>query len=402
MGGSAKPRRIGVPHRVLVKAFSVALALILAFACVPKSFAQDQSSGDPYADAIGRAASERQSGDFSDAFIDYLKGINLALSPADSASTRDDLFRMVASNGLPHTLTASQISAIKAQHGTVEVLDESQDIEMVAIDGSGLNSLDSISDPQYHWPFPAIIGEYQPDFNAPGALVLNCNIHYQTSGDQEFAVHTGRLLALLRQVLETKSGQTPAYSGAFNVWLSRSESSVPGGEEWQNNVYLYNIGDARSSIEWIREIAHEYSHLAFPPLGGSYTSPEAWANGYAGERLLVRWLDDPAVAGPSVVEDAWGHTFSGYVNFNAKLINPALSLYESRGLDRKWLGKHDDIGMRYVIGLLLWVDMNKGSDTLGNLLWDMQSPDPASLYAPGKALGLVAAPNPLKSKKQPT
>jgi hypothetical protein len=89
-----------------------------------------------------------------------------------------------------------------------------------------------------------------------------------------------------------------------------------------------------------------------------------------------------------MVEEAWGRTFAGYANFKAKLIDPCVALYESKGLSKEWLAKRDEIGMRYVIGLLLTVDSVKGSEAVGNLLWDMPSPDPVSLYAACKQLGL--------------
>ena len=92
------------------------------------------------------------------------------------------------------------------------------------------------------------------------------------------------------------------------------------------------------------KIAHEYSHLALPPLGGDYKEPEAWANGYLGERLLVRWVARGAGGGPRALEKAWGGTFSGYPNFERVLIEPALELYRKNGLSRPWLARRDEAG----------------------------------------------------------
>src|SRR5205807_32206 len=72
-----------------------------------------------------------------------------------------------------------------------------------------------------------------------------------------------------------------------DVWLMRD--GLPGAEEAGNDIYLYAIGQDRAPAEWLREIAHEYSHLTLPVVG-PFTSPERWGNGYLGERLLMQWL----------------------------------------------------------------------------------------------------------------
>ena len=100
----------------------------------------------------------------------------------------------------------------------------------------------------------------------------------------------------------------------------------------------------------------------------------------------MRWLNDPALAGPDTVESVWGRTFSGYPNFKSKLIDPSINLYVSTGLDRNMLARKDGTGMRYVIGLLLWIDTNKGGKALGDLLWNMDSTESTDLYAGAKAL----------------
>jgi hypothetical protein len=144
-----------------------------------------------------------------------------------------------------------------------------------------------------------------------------------------------------------------------------------GGEQWQDNIYFYGVQDQRSSIEWIREIAHEYSHMAFPIVGGDYTSPESWANGYIGERLLLRWIARGAAGGSSTLEKIWKSTFAGYANFDKKLIAPPLALFARNPLSSQWLSKRDANGMNYLIGMLLTVDDKAGAASCAELLWSL-------------------------------
>jgi hypothetical protein len=144
------------------------------------------------------------------------------------------------------------------------------------------------------------------------------------------------------------------------VWLCAGGHS--GGEQWRSNLYLYDLDTPRSSIEWVREIVHEYSHLALPAIGG-YSAPEYWANGYLGERLLVRWLMR-APRGPAQVEAVWGD-FSGAANFSRLLLAPPLALYKKIGPNPSWLARKDEAGMRYLIGQALTFDDKWGSARLG-------------------------------------
>ena len=337
---------------------------------------------------MARAVAADRSQDLASATTAYIDAIAAAPS---SGTPKRALLQMIAAHGMPHSLSAAQLTLLSAAAEPFSARSADANVTLLELDGGLGRGLESLVDPQNQWPFPLMVAAYAPDAADPSRSALVCSVHYQTPEDREFAEHVGRLLVLMHGVLIRRTGHMPSYESPFNVWLSRNSSTTPGGEQWRNNIYLYNLADSRSSIEWVREIAHEYSHLAFPSLGGAYTAPEAWANGYAGERLLVRWLDDPALAGPTAVESAWGRTFGGYANFQAMLIKPAVRAFADRGLSADALGRRDEAGMRYLIGMLLWVDENRGGKALGDLLWNMDNPDPSTLLAAVKQLG---APGP--------
>ena len=216
-------------------------------------------------------------------------------------------------------------------------------------------------EPQHQWKFSKVVYVYQP---LGETLTRLCAVHYNGEANQALAVRVARLLSLAHQTLITKTGHETANGTApYDVWLCAGGQN--GGEQWRSNLYLYTIDTPRSSIEWIREIVHEYSHLALPAVGG-YTAPEYWANGYLGERLIVRWfIRDPE--GPKKVEYAWGD-FSGAPNFTRLLLTPALALYKKIGPNPKWLARKDEMGMRYFIGQALTFDDKYGAKRLGDAL----------------------------------
>jgi len=214
------------------------------------------------------------------------------------------------------------------------------------------------AEPQHGWKFAKVAYVYLP---GPQNSQLFCAVHYPMTTDGALAARVARLLALAHQTLTLKTGQEAVNGTApFDVWLCRGGQT--GGEQWKTNLYLYDIDTPRSSIEWIREVVHEYSHLALPAIGG-YDAPEYWANGYLGERLIVRWLMRES-DGLARVEAVWGD-FSGAANFDRLLLAPALAQYRKIGPSPAWLGRKDDTGMRYLIGQALTFDDKYGAQRLG-------------------------------------
>jgi len=212
---------------------------------------------------------------------------------------------------------------------------------------------------QHHWSFAKVVYVYSPDAEEAR---LFCAVHYSNEANAPLAARIARLLALAHQTLTRRTGQEAANGAApFDVWLCTGGQS--GGEQWRDNIYLYDLDTPRSSIEWLRETVHEYAHLALPAVGG-YDAPEYWANGYLGERLLVRWFER-GPDGPARVEALWGD-FSGAPNFDRILVAPPLALYKKIGPSPVWLARKDEVGMRYLIGQALTFDDKYGAARLGD------------------------------------
>jgi hypothetical protein len=98
------------------------------------------------------------------------------------------------------------------------------------------------------------------------------------------------LLGQLHAIAEERLGPLAARAPEeTHLWLCRQGTA--GGEEWRGNLYLYETPRQRGAGEWVREVAHEFGHIA---IAGTrhYTDPEPMGNGYLGEKLLPLWLWD--------------------------------------------------------------------------------------------------------------
>jgi len=279
-------------------------------------------------------------------------------SLADAARTGPDTARTALESavgaGLPDTLPDALLSALPVDSAPLP-----QNIGALVVPKPYVAT--PARDPQQDILFPKIAYLYVPSAQiSAGGLRLFCRVHFVTPDDAALASRMARLLALAHDTLVRRTGQAD-WGGdtPFDVWLMRSGKA--GGEQWQRNLYFYDLDAPRSSIEWIREIVHEYSHLALPAIGG-YKDPEYWASGYLGERLIVRWLQRRA-NGPALVTQMWGD-FSGAQNFDRLLIAPALALYQKIGPSPRWLARTDADGMRYLIGQALTLDDRDGAQAL--------------------------------------
>ena len=53
--------------------------------------------------------------------------------------------------------------------------------------------------------------------------------------------------------------------GLVHVYLC--EMGPAGAEQYQDNIYVYDIGQPRTAAEWAREVAHELGHYLLPAVG---------------------------------------------------------------------------------------------------------------------------------------
>jgi hypothetical protein len=213
-----------------------------------------------------------------------------------------------------------------------------------------------------------------PKFNVnyPGRLQVMCSteeegrgqerafvIHFLRPEDETLARRVGGVMARLYWLGVDYLGVGPATGRYINVWLARH--GEPGGEEYLKNIYLFAIDQARPAAEWVRELAHEYSHIFLPPVG-EYTQPEKWANGYLGERLFLKWLlhDNPAAG-------VWSEPIDGAA-YVANEVIPIRNAFLNAGPGAPVAAQRDDAGMKHFIGQVLAVEAAHGPQLLRPML----------------------------------
>lgn len=345
---------------MFVERVRVLFGLVLALLIVPilPSIVRADSGSTLDEDTISQAVDLQKSGKT----VDALQSLVAAQAPDGSNQHIESEIERIVSSGLPSTLPRTLLAGLP-----VDVSDIPGHLGVAVVVRPFVPS--TAREPQSDVPYPRICYIYRPSHADPqSTLQIFCRVHYTVDHDADLALRAGRLLLLGRHILMARTERPPAYNDdePIDVWLCRSGPA--GGEQWRNNLYFYDLSTPRSSIEWVREILHEYSHLALPAVGG-FSAPEYWANGYLGERLLVRWLQR-APDGPTLVESVWGD-FSGAQNFDRILISPAIALYARVGPSKTWESRTDAQGMEYFIGQMLTIDDKYGSAALGSIMSEL-------------------------------
>ncbi len=200
---------------------------------------------------------------------------------------------------------------------------------------------------------------------------LRYRLYYRKAKYRALALEIGRFILVSHHLIEKKLSLPLFYgeSGVANVWLL--DTGEAGAEQKGENLFFYQIERPRSSLEWLREIAHELGHLAFPGWSG-FREPEGWANGDLGERLLLNWLSQQG-----------NYTFGGRaVSFQPYLkqyYEPILLRFIAGGWDDQQVRKRDRRAFEMTLGLALYIEYAHGAEGLGEVLKGIRKPTPESL-----------------------
>lgn len=155
-----------------------------------------------------------------------------------------------------------------------------------------------------------------------------------------------------------------------------------GAETYKNALYFFDLATDRPAVEWARQAAHELGHLLLPEVG-RFQRPEAFANGYLGERLLMQYLaleagqvagdPWPSASAQKAINALWpGEDFklAGYIEQSCR---PSLDYWLAAGPNSPLAGGPDaplagDDAMQYYIGFMLWTQAGFGPDMLRQVL----------------------------------
>lgn len=176
--------------------------------------------------------------------------------------------------------------------------------------------------------------------------------------------------------------ETTPFMRPWNFALAGQVDSSPG------DILFWKAGLERSESEWLREVAHEYGHVALPPVAGFRPPLEPYGNGTLGETLVMLWAASNPVqlltAGdveprPGLVVGLPGAPLplpaTGTPNADYFIANvtehlslhalPALNLFRRSGPNSPLRTSTNRENLRFLQGLTVYVDRVYGSKILG-------------------------------------
>lgn len=164
-----------------------------------------------------------------------------------------------------------------------------------------------------------------------------------------------------------------------NIEVAVSPASYPwrGGAAADDfspgDIVLFTPSSPREESEWLREMLHEYGHVAIPPIDNFAPPLEPYANGALGETLGVLWAAGTPQSWKAednfgVQKDAPNATddFENQLNAQAaSQVLPALQLWQSRGPLAPLRRDGSTLGLQYLQGLSVYIERTYGANVLG-------------------------------------
>ena len=201
-----------------------------------------------------------------------------------------------------------------------------------------------------------------------------------------------RVLAQLGPLMPTvNTGKSTAVAAPQTTETMRPWTPIAGNvESAPGEILFWKAGLARPEAEWLRELFHEYGHVALPPIGGFRPPLEPYANGFIGETLGMMWAaqnpdqfaiqiedkTDSNFAPRAIADDATNAIsaqinaemragFAGHLQSHAV---PARALFVASGPNAPIADAGDHRALLYLSGLNVMLERVYGAPLLGRAL----------------------------------
>ena len=219
--------------------------------------------------------------------------------------------------------------------------------------------------PKHNWQFDYLCASYGRVQGPPEPFRLKFRVFSQyRKGANDPGERATRMLIRLWDfnVQRLKLDHADQYEGIVDAYLCFGGEA--GGEQLfdteqrggrtvhVNTMYLYDVSNLSESLEFARELAHEYGHASLPPIG-RFNEPEYWANGHLGERLYLTWAYRALKSGHLKPEDFGGSTpeqLKAYLDVN---VTPLVESAFKTGPTPALLKDSSAKGMNHYLGLML-------------------------------------------------
>jgi hypothetical protein len=220
------------------------------------------------------------------------------------------------------------------------------------------------------------------DIDEHGVPITRFLVHAPLTEHAAFAAKAGRFLASLWRLSDKRFGTLCARLREKTVELWLTMDGQAGGEQINNNIYVYDFLSTRTELEWARELAHEYGHYLLPSPSG-YSAPESWANGVLGERLFLKWLRDDG-------EQPVFATHRDLQEYCEKQSDALIERYRQSPPDRALLAAADRKAFDAYTGLMLYADAVYGGASIMHILSYMPQAQSGNVRGTDFLAGLTA------------
>ena len=293
------------------------------------------------------------SGFAEEAAEQYLAALSQYCDDADAKSGLAALLTTHMPSWFPATVTEVRPFPLE----TMKLSVQAADWELLSTESFAAHE-GQRADRIHQWSFPRVAYGYVWETKAK-RWQLRVRVHHTDAG-ADLAPAALKTTLALYAVVKGQMGFDPTggWSTPVDVWLA--EGGPPGAHSAGRNIYLYSIKTARAPEEWLRELAHEYGHIALPGLGGFTKTDDAWADGELGELLFVKWF--------AAVKAGW---LPWPVSVAEDVARPRREQLLARAAGKPDLrrARGEDVKAReYVLGLALRVEAERGPHGLAEVL----------------------------------
>jgi len=224
------------------------------------------------------------------------------------------------------------------------------------------------------WDFPWIVGGFSHITGDDSNVELRFQVYSQEQKSNRAVAVTQMLLRLWEFNTERLSLKHPTnyHLGIVDVYLCFGGQA--GGEQLidqeesrdrvnpnktniykVNTIYIYDTNSFTDPVEMAREVAHEYGHASWPPIGG-FKDPEEWADGYLAEKVFLRWIRDAMARNELTPDDAMGATKAALDKWIAANVDPLILKAAQTEPTSDLLADPSKNGMDAFIGLALYLE----------------------------------------------
>lgn len=216
--------------------------------------------------------------------------------------------------------------------------------------------------PRFGWKFDRACNGYvlEPETQR---WRLQFVVHYSSARGGERADLAANCIALLLRaecLRRAHLGAVGPHRGPVHMWLG--DGGQAGAESWGANIYLRDAAAPRGPGEWVRQVIHEYGHVALPGVG-HFVEPEPWANGRLGEHLLARWLQS---AQGRAADHPW--LAAGGLDSLVADADRCVGLFLRSGPASPLMADRSAAGMDYYLGLANYVERAFGGKVLAQAM----------------------------------